>query len=132
MSMPKCTGHILSVPLIVECVSILSWTIYFFFYFNCLPDNVLCKIAIWADDTALSSSCDKPSGLSQQVEIAYELWFDLKIWKLNTRNIWKLNSAFNYILMLGKFYIYKLIHSDLKPRILIASFLLAPLLTNEY
>ena len=38
------------------------------FYFNCIPDDILCKIAIWADDTALNSSCDKLSDLPQQVE----------------------------------------------------------------
>ena len=36
-----------------------------------------CNITIWADDTALNSSCDKPSDLSQQFEIAYELYFDI-------------------------------------------------------
>ena len=35
----KSTSHILSVPLNLECP-------LFFSYFNCLPDNVLCKIAI--------------------------------------------------------------------------------------
>ena len=34
-------------------------------------DQMFC--AIWADNTAPSSSCDKPSGLSLNVEIAYEL-----------------------------------------------------------
>ena len=67
--LPKSTSHILSVPLNLECVRILSSSISFFFYFNCLPDDVLCKIAIWADDNALNSSCDKPSDLSQQVVI---------------------------------------------------------------
>ena len=58
--------------------------------------------------------------------------FILKIWKCNTRNIRKCNSASNYILIFGKlFYIYKLIHIHLKPRILIPSFLLAPLLNNN-
>ena len=47
----------------------LSWSISFFSYFNCLPDDVLCKIVIWADDNAPNSSCDKPSHLSQQVVI---------------------------------------------------------------
>ena len=28
---------------------------------NCLPDNILCKIAICADYTTVNSSCDKPS-----------------------------------------------------------------------
>ena len=38
----------------------------FFFYFICFPYDILCKIAIWADDTAHSSSFDKASDLSQQ------------------------------------------------------------------
>ena len=65
----KSTSHILSVPLNLECVRILSWSISFFSYFNCLPDDVLCKIAIWVDDNALNSSSEKPSDLSQQVVI---------------------------------------------------------------
>ena len=51
-------SHLLSVPLTLECVRILSLFISFF-YFNGDPDDVQCKIAIWADDTALKSSCDK-------------------------------------------------------------------------
>ena len=48
----KSTSHLQSVPLTLECVRIVSWSI-FFFYFNCLPDSVVCNIAaIWADDTA--------------------------------------------------------------------------------
>ena len=35
----------------------------FFFYCNCFPDVILCKIAIWGDDTALNSPYDKPSEL---------------------------------------------------------------------
>ena len=59
--LPKSTSHILSVPLTLECVRILSWPISFFFYFNCFPDVILCEIAIWANDTALNSSFDKES-----------------------------------------------------------------------
>ena len=66
---PKSTSHVLSIPLNLESVRILSWSISFFSYFNCLPDDVLRKIVIWADDNALNSSCDKPSRLSQQVVI---------------------------------------------------------------
>ena len=56
----------------------------------------------------------------------------LKIWKCNIRTIIKCNSPSNHILIFGKlFYIYKLIYIDLKPRILIASFLLAPLLNSS-
>ena len=45
----------------------------FFSYFNYLPEDVLCKIAICADDTVLNSSCVKLSDLLQQVEIAYKV-----------------------------------------------------------
>ena len=37
-----------------------------FFYFSCVPDDILRKISIWVDDTALNSSCDKASDLLQQ------------------------------------------------------------------
>ena len=147
--LPKSTSHVLRVPSILECVRILSWSIFFFFYFNCLPDVVLCKIAIWADDTALNSSSDKPSDSPQQVEIGCNLilkiWkcntknirkfnsasnLILKIWKCNTKNMTKCNARSNYILIFGKlFYIYKLIHIDLKRRMLIALFF-ASLLNN--
>ena len=54
-----------------------------------------------------------------------------KIRKCNARNIRKCNSTSNYIFIFGKlFYVFKQIHIDLKPRILIASFLLAPLLNS--
>ena len=67
--LPKSTSHILSVPLNLECVRIPSWFISFFSYFNFLPDDVLCKIATWADDNASNPSCDKPSALLQQVDL---------------------------------------------------------------
>ena len=67
--LPKSSNHILSAPLYLECVRILSWSISFSPYFNCLSDDALCKIAIWADDNVLNSSCDKPSDLSKQVVI---------------------------------------------------------------
>ena len=42
------------------------------------------------------------------------------------------NCASNYILMFGKlFHVYKLIHIDLQPKILMASFLLASLVNND-
>ena len=43
-----------------------------FFYFNCLPDVVPCKSAIWADDNAVNSWCNNTSYLSQQDEILLE------------------------------------------------------------
>ena len=46
-------------------------------------------------------------------------------------NIRECNSASNYSLTLGKlFHIYELIHFDLKPSILVASYLLAPSLND--
>ena len=65
----KITSCFFSVQLTLECIKILSWYISFFFYFNCITDDVLCKIEIWADDTGLNPSCDWPPGLSQQVVI---------------------------------------------------------------
>ena len=48
----------------------------FLLYINDLPDNVICNIAVWADDTALYSKCDQASDLWQQLELASELESD--------------------------------------------------------
>ena len=45
---------------------------------NDLPDNVICNIAIYADDTTLYSKCDKASDLWQQLELASKLQSDLR------------------------------------------------------
>ena len=50
----------------------------FLLYINDLPDDVICDIAIYADDTALYSKCDKASDLWQQLELASELESDLQ------------------------------------------------------
>ena len=42
--------------------SILGPTL-FLLYINDLPDNVICNIAIYADDSTLYSKCDQPSNL---------------------------------------------------------------------
>ena len=44
--------------------SILGSTL-FLLYINDLPDNVICDIAIYADDTTLYSKCDQASDLWQ-------------------------------------------------------------------
>ena len=50
----------------------------FLLYINDLPDDVICDIAIYADDTSLYSKCDQASDLWQQLELASELEFDLR------------------------------------------------------
>ena len=57
--------------------SILSPTL-FLLYINDLPDDVICNIATYADDTTLYSKCDQASDLWQQVEIASEPESDLQ------------------------------------------------------
>ena len=50
----------------------------FVLYINDLPDDVICNIAIYADDTTLYSKCDQASGLWQQLELESELESDLR------------------------------------------------------
>ena len=45
----------------------------FLLYINDLPDDVICDITIYADDTTLYSRCDRASDLWQQLELASEL-----------------------------------------------------------
>ena len=49
----------------------------FLLYINDLPDDVICNIAIYADDTTLYSKCDQASDLWQQPELASERESDL-------------------------------------------------------
>ena len=57
--------------------SILGPTL-FLLYIGDLPDDVICNIAIYADDTTLYSKCDQASDLWQQLELASELESDLR------------------------------------------------------
>ena len=51
----------------------------FLLYINALPDDVICDIAIYADDTTLYySKCGRASDLWQQLELASELESDLR------------------------------------------------------
>ena len=45
----------------------------FLLYINDLPDDVICNIAIYADDATLYSSCYYVSDMWQQLELASEL-----------------------------------------------------------
>ena len=57
--------------------SILGPTL-FLLYISDLPDDVICDIAIYADDTTLYSKCDQALDLWQQLELTSELESDLQ------------------------------------------------------
>ena len=57
--------------------SILGPTL-FLLYINDLSDDVICDIAIYADDATLYSKCDRASDLWQKLELASELESDLR------------------------------------------------------
>ena len=50
----------------------------FLLYFNNLPDDVICDIAIYADDTTLYPACDQASDFWRQFELASDLQSDLR------------------------------------------------------
>ena len=57
--------------------SILGHTL-FLLYISDLPDDVICDIAIYGDDTTIYSKCDRASDLWQQLGLASELESDLQ------------------------------------------------------
>ena len=79
--------------------SILGPTL-FLLYINDLPDDAICNIAIYADDTTLYYKCNWGSDLWQQLELASELESDLpdtvdlgKKWLVDF-NVWKTQLVF--------------------------------------
>ena len=56
--------------------SILGPTLFLLYIID-LPDDVICNIAIYVDDTTLYSKCNQASDLWQQLELASELESDL-------------------------------------------------------
>ena len=61
----------------LKLLSILSPTL-FVLYINDVPEDVICDIAIYVDDTTLYTRYDQASDLWQQLELASELDFDLR------------------------------------------------------
>ena len=55
--------------------SILGPTL-FLLYINEVPDDVICNITIYTDNTTLYSKCDQASELWQQLELACNLILD--------------------------------------------------------
>ena len=49
----------------------------FLLYINDLIDEVICNIAIYADDTTIYCKCEQASDLWQQLKLASELQSDL-------------------------------------------------------
>ena len=50
----------------------------FLLYINDLPVDVICNIALYADNTTLYSKCDQTSDLWQQLELPSELESDIR------------------------------------------------------
>ena len=61
----------------VPKVSILHPTILLL-YINYLPDDVICDITIYSDDTILYSNCDQASDMWCQQELASDLESNLQ------------------------------------------------------
>ena len=53
-------------------------TIIIILYINNLPDDVICNISVYADDTTLYFKCGQASDLWQQLELASELEYELQ------------------------------------------------------
>ena len=87
--------------------------VHLFFYINCLSNDVLCRTASWSDDTTLNPLCDKESGLSQQVKVAFEWQLDLK-----NQICWKTLLIFSSYLLILKCqdFVSKIIYSSSKIR----------------
>ena len=60
----------------VPQVSILDPTLFLHYIYD-LPDDVVCDIAIYVDDTTLCSKSNQASDLWEQLELTFQLEFDL-------------------------------------------------------
>ena len=66
-----------NIQLLLEFLKAPFLALYFLLYINDLPDDVICNIAIYVDDTTLYSKFDHASDLWQQLQLAFELESDL-------------------------------------------------------
>ena len=74
--------------------------LHFSLYINDLPDDVICNIAIYADDTTLYSKCDWASDLWQQLELAFELESDLSETEAGSGLLISMLENFNWFRMI--------------------------------
>ena len=110
---PKSTSHVLIVPLTLEYVRILPWSISFVFYFNCLPMMFCVRLLSELIILLPTHHITDDRTCLNKLRFTMSCNLILKTWKCNTRSIRKCNSTSNYILIFRKlFYIYKLIHID--------------------
>ena len=68
-----------NIQLLREFLKAPFMVLHFLLYVNDFPDDIICDIAIYADDTNLYSKCDQASDLQQQLELASELKSDLQV-----------------------------------------------------
>ena len=97
----KSASHLLNV-LLYECVRILSRSLSFFFYFSCLPDDVLCTLSELMIPISTHhvtnhlSCCNKfikslwiaiwsyKLNFLEKISILYQLLFDFKVSRFST------------------------------------------------
>ena len=73
-------------------------------YISDLPNDVICNILIYADDTTLYSKCEQPSDLLQQLELVSELNSDLRdIVDLGTKRLGNFNTDKTQLVSFDKF-----------------------------
>ena len=66
-----------NIDLMLEILKSPFLVLLFQLYINDLSDDVICNIDIYVDDTTLYSERDQASDRWQQLELAFELEFDL-------------------------------------------------------
>ena len=121
--LPKSTNHVLSVPLNLECIRILSLS--FIFSPTLIVSLMMFCVRFLSEVMIMLST----RHVTNHLTCCNKLEFDLKNMRMQYQKYHKMQFCIQLKLVFGKlFHIYKLIHIDLQPRILKASFLLAPLL----